>query len=202
MKTPTERVLVVGFVVLAIALGWQTARHQAMERRADVFEKGLIRVEGVNEFQRLQLERYTTITSYADRYNARWDMAELVYEVALVEELPLDLAFRLVDVESDFKPRAVSHAHAIGLAQVMLSTARTLQSGITLEQLFDPETNLRLGFRYLNILLEEYDGDLRLALLAYNRGPSRVDGLLAMGQDPANGYANSVCRGPCEGVID
>ena len=45
--------------------------------------------------------------------------------------------------------------------------------------------SLRLGFRFLRSLINHYHGDIRLALLAYNRGPNRVDQLLAAGIDPA-----------------
>jgi soluble lytic murein transglycosylase-like protein len=55
--------------------------------------------------------------------------------------------------------------------------------------------NLRLGFRYLRMMLEQYDGDLHLALLAYNRGPGRVDGILRAGGDPNNGYSSNVQNG-------
>jgi soluble lytic murein transglycosylase-like protein len=44
-------------------------------------------------------------------------------------------------------------------------------------------------------LLERFNGDLRMALLAYNRGPSRVNDLLARGRNPANGYDQSVIVG-------
>jgi soluble lytic murein transglycosylase-like protein len=54
---------------------------------------------------------------------------------------------------------------------------------------------MRLGFRYLRQLTTQYDGDLRLALLAYNRGPTRVDSIRSAGGDPGNGYATAVMRG-------
>jgi soluble lytic murein transglycosylase-like protein len=97
-----------------------------------------------------------------------------------------------VRVESEFRSRAVSSMGAVGLTQVMPSTAQILQPGIERAQLFDRDTNLRLGFRYLNEMLRQYKGDLRLALLAYNRGPGRVDEILRGGGDPSNGYASKV----------
>ena len=81
---------------------------------------------------------------------------------------------------------------AIGLAQVMLPTARYYRKDITREELFDRDTNLRIGFRYLRTLIEKYNGNLELALLAYNRGPERVDDLIRAGQDPNNGYVEMV----------
>jgi soluble lytic murein transglycosylase-like protein len=122
-------------------------------------------------------------------------MATLIHDIALREGIDPDLAYRLVKIESAFNPRAVSSAGAIGLAQVMPATARFYDRSITTARLMDPETNLRIGFRYLRYLLDRFDWDLRLALLAYNRGPGRVGQLLARGEDPGNGYATSITRG-------
>jgi soluble lytic murein transglycosylase-like protein len=66
---------------------------------------------------------------------------------------------------------------------------------LTVQQLYDRDTNLRLGFRYLRDLLDRYGANLRLALLAYNRGPGRVEELLGAGKDPQNGYATRVMKG-------
>jgi soluble lytic murein transglycosylase-like protein len=77
----------------------------------------------------------------------------------------------------------------------MPSTAFWLQPGVTYTELFEPNTNLRLGFRYLRMMLQQYDGDLHLALLAYNRGPGRVNGILRDGGNPANGYSARVRNG-------
>jgi len=52
--------------------------------------------------------------------------------------------------------------------------------------------NLRLGFRYLRLLVEQNAGDMRRALLAYNRGPGTVRMIVAQGGDPANGYATRI----------
>jgi soluble lytic murein transglycosylase-like protein len=72
---------------------------------------------------------------------------------------------------------------------------------VTAAQLFDRETNLRIGFRFLRDLLEHFDHDMQVALVAYNRGPGKVAGILAKGGDPANGYAEAVMEGyqPLEG---
>jgi soluble lytic murein transglycosylase-like protein len=77
----------------------------------------------------------------------------------------------------------------------MPPTAFELDPSLRYADLFDRDTNLRLGFRYLRQMLDKYDGDLRLALLAYNRGPGTVDGILRAGGDPANGYARAVLSG-------
>ncbi len=63
-----------------------------------------------------------------------------------------------------------------------------------MERLFEPERNLRIGFRFLRDLLETY-GDVSIALLAYNRGPSRVKDLIDAGRDPDNGYPSVLMEG-------
>jgi soluble lytic murein transglycosylase-like protein len=73
-------------------------------------------------------------------------------------------------VESGFDPHAVSGAGAQGLMQLMPTTAR--EYGVT--DAFDPLANLRAGTRHLSKLLTRYDGDLTLALAAYNAGEGAV----------------------------
>jgi len=90
---------------------------------------------------------------------------------------------------------AKSPMQAFGYTQLQLATAKFYQPGITQKDLYDRDTNLRLGFRFLNELLARFNYDVHLALLAYNRGPARVDQILAQGGDPANGYSDAVLKG-------
>jgi len=88
--------------------------------------------------------------------------------------VPPDLALAVMQAESQFNPRAVSPSGAIGLMQVLPSTARDL--GVTnAEDLFEPETNVNVGLQYLSNLLSKYKGNEKLALAAYNAGPGAVD---------------------------
>lgn len=64
-----------------------------------------------------------------------------------------------------------------------------IQPGVSRSALRDVETNLNVGFKYLRYLLEKYEGNEDLALLAYNRGPGTVDRALKRGGNPDNGYA-------------
>jgi soluble lytic murein transglycosylase-like protein len=73
-------------------------------------------------------------------------------------------------VESGFNPRAVSHKGAQGLMQLMPATAR--RYGV--RDPLDPLQNLRAGARHLRNLLDEFGGDLTLALAAYNAGSGAV----------------------------
>jgi soluble lytic murein transglycosylase-like protein len=144
------------------------------------------------ELRTLEVERLERIQHFSSEFRIPANRATQVYDVALAEDVNPELAFNLVRVESGFRRTAVSSAGAIGYTQIRPSTARWLEPTVETRDLFDPATNLHLGFRYFRYLLDEYNGDTRLALLAYNRGPGRVGGLLRSGIDPANGYAKAV----------
>ncbi len=152
-------------------------------------------VTGEAELYRLELERTQAIIELSAAFQVPADLATTIYDEALRAGLEPRLAFEIVRIESRFDPKAVSGVGAIGLVQVMPRTALFYDSTVTREGLFDPVTNLRIGFRFFRDLLRRYDGDLRLALLAYNRGPQRVGDLLAQGRDPSNGYAQQVLMG-------
>ena len=140
--------------------------------------------------------RERVVDAYARRYGIERGLADAIERHARRERVDVELAFRLVRVESAFHERAVSSVGAIGLTQLMPATAAELQPGITREQIFDRDTNLRLGFRYFRRLLRHYRGDTEMALHAYNRGIGTVARIRAKGGDPANGYADKVLGGP------
>lgn len=144
---------------------------------------------------RLQLGRADAVIDYSGKYLIPADLAADVYDIALAEGIEPGLGLALVKVESHFDPRAHSSAGAIGLTQILPSTARLYEPGITIAQLYDRDTNLRLGFRYLHDLLDHYGNDLERALLAYNRGPSRLQEMLDAGIVPPKAYARSVMEG-------
>jgi soluble lytic murein transglycosylase-like protein len=125
-------------------------------------------------------------------YHLDRSMAEGIYDMAQQAHIDPDVAFGLVRTESEFKPTAQSHVGAIGLTQLMPRSAAWLEPGTTRSDLRDPQTNLRIGFHYLRQLIDRYEGDLALALTAYNRGPGTVDRVLRHGGNPDNGYAGMV----------
>lgn len=151
--------------------------------------------EGELELARLELTRMNTVMDNSRRYRIPADLAASVYDIAVAEGIDPKVAYSLVNVESEFFHKAVSPVGAMGLTQVMPATGRMLQPGLERADLFDPETNLRLGFRFLREMLSHYNGDLDLALHAYNRGPGVVDRILRTGGNPANGYADVVLKG-------
>ncbi|HEX7120715.1 MAG TPA: lytic transglycosylase domain-containing protein [Longimicrobiales bacterium] len=129
---------------------------------------------------------------FAREYGISRSLAAEIYRAALLEGIDPRVAFGLVRTESSFRRTAVSYAGAIGYTQVLPSTARWLVPGTSRSDLFDTRTNLRIGFRYLRYLKDKYNGNIRLALTAYNRGPGTVDRLLRRGRSPYNGYAAKV----------
>ncbi len=149
-------------------------------------------LRGAAELKELQIARLNLIRNYSGEFRVPANLATEVYDVALAEGIDPDLGFKLIRVESNFRRLVVSTMGAIGYTQMLPSTAKWLDPGIQTRDLFETQTNLHLGFRYLRYLLDEYNGDTRLALLAYNRGPGRVGNLLSSGIDPANGYARAV----------
>jgi soluble lytic murein transglycosylase-like protein len=151
---------------------------------------------------RLVEVRTTRIVDYASEYAISFELAAAIERAAYDEGIDPDLGFRLISVESRFREDAVSEAGALGLTQLMPATADWLQPGITHEQIFQRDTNLRLGFRYLRSLLRVYDGDVTEALHAYNRGPGTVARIRAAGGDPANGYARRVLGSGAETPYD
>ena len=137
---------------------------------------------------RAQIERSNRVISFSTRYEIPANLAGTIFDVALTERVDPELAFRLVKLESDFNVRATSRVGAVGLVQVMPSTAVQFDRSITREKLYDPHTNLRIGFQYLRRLIAAYHGNVRLALLAYNVGEDAVDQARRTGKDPLDGY--------------
>ena len=211
MHTKTQRLMLRGGMILVGALLVSTVGGWARGVSADTelapasgpellgelraLRQQLDAKQGELEVARLQLDRANAIIQYSAHYRIPADLATAIYDVALSEGIDPGLAFRLVKVESAFTQRAKSRAGAIGFTQVLPSTARLYEPGLTTEQLFDRDTNLRIGFRYLRDLLDRYPTNMSLALLAYNRGPAKVEELLGAGRDPQNGYSTSVMKG-------
>lgn len=93
---------------------------------------------------------------------------------SLAYDIPESLLLAIARGESDFDASARSHANAHGVMQILWpDTARHL--GIhRLSDLYEPCTNIDAGTRYLQELLTRYDGNVHLALAAYNYGPGRI----------------------------
>ena len=95
----------------------------------------------------------------------------LIRDAAARESLPETLLRSVIRTESAFNSSAVSSKGALGLMQLMPETAASF--GVA--DPFDPAQNLNAGAKYLAQLLSRYNGNMKLALAAYNAGPSAVD---------------------------
>lgn len=110
---------------------------------------------------------------------------------ATSHDLPVTLLVAVARGESNFDPRAKSSANAHGLMQILWPTTARHLGFDRLTDLYDPCRNVDAGARYLKELLQRYDGDVHLALAAYNYGPRRVPvdgGIVPSGAEWYSGY--------------
>jgi hypothetical protein len=147
MHTTTQKLMLQGGLILLGALvvssigGWArraTADDQPAPLTAPALigelrslEQALEATRGELAVARLQLERANAIIDYSTHYAIAADLAAAIYDVALAEGVDPALAFRLVKVESGFNPNARSKVGAIGYTQVLPSTARLYEPGLT-----------------------------------------------------------------------
>lgn len=108
---------------------------------------------------------YTGGLSCSDELNKIFDEASSTYGVNV------KLLKSIAKCESNFKASAVSSSGAVGIMQLMPSTA----SGLGVTDSYDEYQNIMGGAKYIAQLLAKYDGDTSLALAAYNAGPGNVD---------------------------
>jgi soluble lytic murein transglycosylase-like protein len=99
------------------------------------------------------------------------DYTAYVHEAASKYEIEPELIRAVIKAESNGDHRAVSRKGAMGLMQLMPQTANDMN----VSNPFNPEENIEGGTRYLRYLLEKFNGDITLALAAYNAGPQTVE---------------------------
>ena len=113
---------------------------------------------------------------------------------AAAHDLPLTLLLAVARGESDFEATARSRANAHGVMQILWPVTAHHLGIHRLSQLYDPCTNIEAGARYLRELVERYEGNLHLALAAYNYGPGRIPVNAVDIPDGAEWYSGYIYR--------
>ncbi|MPM67486.1 Membrane-bound lytic murein transglycosylase C [bioreactor metagenome] len=131
-------------------------------------------------------ERFNAGVKEYQEVNGLLPYADLINRYSRTEGISGQAVAAVIQAESPFQPRAVSSAGAHGLMQVIPSTWRQVNNEIkactgrhtgecSRDCYFNPELNIRIGTAYLAQLYKAYNGDMVLALAAYNAGPGEVN---------------------------
>ncbi|MGH7231095.1 MAG: lytic transglycosylase domain-containing protein [Nitrospiraceae bacterium] len=153
---------VIGFGIMPVAAANKADVYRHVERDGTI---SFTNVPSDGRFKKVDLDR-------APR--TRLSMGRLegtIVHQSKRHRLDPALLSAVIKAESDFDPGAVSRAGAIGLMQLMPKTAVRLD----IQDPFDPDENIAGGARYLRYLLDRFNGNLPLALAAYNAGATRVE---------------------------
>ena len=144
---------------------------------------------------------------YSDQTDKIWNSNSRPVSIRLIEEIDniisdtslhlyptitTEKILGICSVESGFNERIISNANAIGIMQVQVATGKSMDPLCTKDKLLKRKYNLRIGIKYYSKLLYQFDGDNDIALLAYNRGPAKVNKLLSININPDNGYPDKI----------
>jgi soluble lytic murein transglycosylase len=124
-------------------------------------------------------------------------LADAIYDESIAASVDPLLVASIVAVESSFQSEVVSTMGAVGLMQLRPFVAEAVADRISVEwkgtaTLHEPHMNVRLGVEYYRALLIRFDGDRRVALTAFNHGPTRVSRWIRAGTFGGSEYATRV----------
>ena len=158
----TVRAAVVASALLAPA-GLQAEIYQYISPNGTI---SLTNVPSDARYRKIEVESARFHSILSER-----ELEPLIKRHSSQQQLHPALIRAVIKAESNFDPRAVSRAGAIGLMQLMPQTAVRLD----VRDMFDPDENVGGGTKYLRQLLDRFHGNLPLALAAYNAGENIVD---------------------------
>jgi soluble lytic murein transglycosylase len=147
------------------------------------------------------IQAITTLakSEYWDDLHLRYPLLYKTDTLAAARKASVDSGwmYGIMRAESLYTPDARSHANAIGLMQLLPSTARRVARGLGIpyrgdSTLLDPATNLRLGAEYLRQMRDSFGGNLAMATAAYNAGPTRVKHWLPLAHMPADVWVENI----------
>ena len=193
MKHQATLLLILLFITIGILAGI-VAYYEKNEKKYKSMEYDFKNYQ----FLIVKSEYYTKVSDLIWGKDSRRCDAGLILKIERIRKeidstLSLDLILSLIAIESGFNKYAISKAGAVGLMQILPSTAKEVDSTIiNPEQLFDEERNLRIGISYLSKLNKLFQNP-DLALLAYNRGPNRTLAELQDGKLPTN-YRDKIAK--------
>jgi soluble lytic murein transglycosylase-like protein len=144
------------------------AAHQAVAEVNNVVAAAPLRNAS---FKSSQFGSPETVSLTRGRQISAADVNDAIESAAARHGVDANLVRAVIKVESNFDPHAVSRKGALGLMQLMPSTAQSMN----VTNAFDPEQNVDAGVRHLKSLLDNYNGDLELSLAAYNAGSKAVE---------------------------
>ena len=152
------------------------ARRRSQRRRRALVIGGTVLVGALGGFLLVNSDRFQRTL---EEVTLPLQHEDIIRQQAAEKNVPADLIAAVIYTESRFRDQT-SHAGARGLMQITPDAANEIErlSGGTtfkLDDLSDPEINIRYGTFLLRELLDRYDGDVVAALAAYNAGPANVD---------------------------
>ena len=137
---------------------------------------------------------------WAGRFSAKEieELSRHILALSYEHQFPPALVLSLIEVESNYNPKAISHMGAVGLLQLLPTTAEYVARNHDLpfdgeKSLHDPKKNLTLGLKYMVELRRKFKKP-RYYLAAYNIGPGAVSRKLKAGIPLSNSYYNKVMR--------
>lgn len=145
--------------------GYDAAQNNSNLESAGVSSNAIVSAASWEFLRGRDLEIRKTEKKYDEKM-----LNEIIARTASLHDIDPAIIKAIVRAESGYDPKAVSKKGARGLMQLMPETAKAM--GV--DNSFDPEHNIRGGVKYFKMLLDKFDGEMELALAAYNAGTGKV----------------------------